>query len=62
MVFGDLEKTFDCVPREVLAIMKMHKNITTSVRTDGERSEEFQVKVESTSGLSFQPSFLCDGD
>jgi len=60
MVFVDLEKAFNRVPREVTwwalkrkgvmereitAIMEMYKNIKTSVRMDGERSDEFAVKV-----------------
>ena len=60
VVFVDLEKTFGYFPREVIswtlrkkgvikrdvmAITEMYKNITTSVRFDGERSEEFEVKV-----------------
>ena len=61
VVFVDLEKPFHRVPRgaiwwalrkkgvieiEVLAITEKYKNITTSARIDGERSEEFKVKVE----------------
>jgi len=31
--------------REIMAIMEIYKNIKTSVQTDGERSDEFVVKV-----------------
>ena len=66
MVFVDLNKAFHRVPREVirwglrkkgvieeevLAITEMYKNITTSVRIDGERSKEFEVKVGVHQGL-----------
>ena len=54
-----LKKAFDRVPRVVIwwilrkgvierkitAIAEMHKNIKTSVKTNGKRSKEFQVKI-----------------
>ena len=60
MVFADLEKAFDRVPREVIwsslrrkgalereikAIMEMYTNIETSVKVEYTRSESFDVKV-----------------
>ena len=33
------------IEREVLAISEMCKNITRSVRIDGEKSEEFEVEL-----------------
>ena len=61
VAFVDLEKAFDCVPREVIwwtlrkkglierevsAITEMYKNITTLMRIDGERLEEFEINVK----------------
>ena len=61
VAFVDLEKVFDRVPsemiwwalrkkgvteREVSPITEMYKNITTLMRIDGERSEEFEINVE----------------
>ena len=60
MVFVDLEKAFDRVPREMIwwslkrkgvlereikAIMKMYINIETSAKVEYARSESFDVKV-----------------
>ena len=60
IVFVDLEKAFDRVPRgviwwslrrkgvlerEIKAIMEMYTNIETSVKVEYSRSESFNVKV-----------------
>ena len=59
MIFVDLEKAFNRVPREVIlrrkglmerevfAIEEMYKRIKTSMKIDGKRSKEFEVKVKS---------------
>ena len=44
--------------REVLAITEMHKNITTSVRIDGERTEKLDVKVGVHLGSVLSPLLL----
>ena len=61
VVFIDQEKAFDLVPRKViwwalrrkrlmereaLAIKEMCKTVETSMKIDGERSKEFEVKVD----------------
>jgi len=70
MVFVDLEKAFDRVPKEliwwalrrkgvmekeIMVIMEMYKNIETSTRMDGERSNEFVVKVGVHQGSVLSP-------
>ena len=70
MVLVDLEKTFDCVPREVIwwslrrkgvlereikAIMEMYTNIETSVKVEYTRSESFDVKVGVHQGSILSP-------
>jgi len=70
MVFVDMEKAFDQVPseviwwalrrkgvmeREIMVIMKMYKNIKTSVQMDEERSDEFVVKVGVHQGSVLSP-------
>ena len=70
MVFVDLEKAFDRVPREVIwwslrrkgvlereikAIMEMYTNIETSVKVEYMRSESFDVKVGVHQGSILSP-------
>ena len=70
MVFVDLEKAFDRVPREVIwwslrkkgvlereiiAIMEMYTNIETSVKVEYTRSESFDVKVGVHQGSMLSP-------
>ena len=70
MVFLDLKKAFDCVPREVIwwslrrkgvlereikAIMKMYTNIEISVKVEYTRSESFDVKVGVHQGSILSP-------
>ena len=70
MVFVDLEKAFDRVPREliwwalrrkgvmereIMAIKKMYSDIKTSVRVECERSESFDVKVGVHQGSVLSP-------
>ena len=77
MVFVDLEKAFDRVPREVIwwslrrkgvlereikAIMEMYTNIETSVKVEYLRSESFDVKVGSPSRIDTKSSSVCVGD
>ena len=66
----DLEKAFDCVPREVTwqgvrkkglmeqemrVVMEMYKGAETSVKLEGEMSEWFQVEIGLRQGLVFRP-------
>ena len=75
MVFVELEKPFDCIPREViswvlrrngiiereiLAVTKMYKNIARSVSIDGKRLDESEVKVRVQQGSVFSPLFVLD--
>ena len=70
MVFADLEKPFDRVPREVIwwslrrkgvlereikAIMEMYANIETSVKVEYARLESFDVKVGVHQGSILSP-------
>ena len=70
MVFVDLEKVFDRVPREVIwrsqrrkgvlereikAITEMYTNIETSVKVECTRSEPFDVKVGVHQGSILSP-------
>ena len=70
MVFVDLEKAFDRVPREVIwwslrrkgvlereikVIMEMYTNIETSVKVEYTRSESFDVKVGVHQGSILSP-------
>ena len=70
MIFVDLEKAFDCVPREVIwwslrrkgelereikAIMEMYTNIETSVKVEYTRLESFDVKVGVHQGSILSP-------
>ena len=70
MVFVDLEKAFDRVPREliwwalrrkgvmereIMAIKEMYSDIKTSVRVECERSESFDVKVGVHQGSVLSP-------
>ena len=74
MVVVDLEKPFDCVPREVIwwslrrkrvlkreikAIMEMYTNIETSVKMDCTRSEPFDAKVGVHQGLILSSLLLA---
>ena len=74
MVVVDLEKPFDCVPREVIwwslrrkrllkreikAIMEMYTNIETYVKMDCTRSEPFDVKVGVHQGLILSSLLLA---
>ena len=53
VMFLDLEKAFDRVPRKVIGVMErkvlasteMRKNTKTSVKINEELSKEFEVKV-----------------
>ena len=60
MVFTDMEKAFDRVPREVIwwalrrkgvseklvrGVQEMYKDVATAVRLDGQHSEYFPVEV-----------------
>jgi len=47
-----------------MVIMEMYKNIKTSVRMDGERSDEFVVKVgvQCTPRIGPEPSSIYCGD
>ena len=73
MVFVDIEKAFDRVPREVIwwslrrkwvlkeeikAIMEMHANIETSVKVEYTRSESFDVKFGVHQGSILSPLLL----
>ena len=77
MVFVDLEKAFDCVPREVIwwslrrkgvlkrkikAIMEMYTTIETSITVEHTRSESFGVKVGSPPRIDTKSSSICVGD
>ena len=77
MVFVDLEKAFDCVPREVIwwllrrkgvlereinAIMEMYTNIETFVKVEYTRSESFDVKVGVHQGSIEVLNSVCVGD
>src|SRR2546425_12497292 len=70
IAFGDLEKAFDRVPRDVLwwalrrvgvkewiikVIKSMYEGGTTSVRMNGEESENFEVKVGVHQGSVLSP-------
>jgi hypothetical protein len=70
MVFVDLEKAFDQVPREVIwwalrrkgvleyevkAVMEMYKAVKTAVKMEGARSDWFQVKVGVHQGSVLSP-------
>ena len=70
MVFVDVEKAFDRVPREVIwwslrrkgvlereikAIMEMHTNIEKSVKVEYTRSESYDVKVGVHQGSILSP-------
>ena len=74
MVFVDLEKAFDRVPREVIwwalrrkgvlereikVIMEMYKDIKTAVRVESMRSELFYVKVGVHQGSVLSPQFFA---
>ena len=66
----DLEKAFDCVPREVISfalrrkgvpeylvngVMSLYKGCKTAVSVDGELSSSFSVKVGFHQGLALSP-------
>ena len=64
-LFDDFQKVFHRLPREVIwcalrrkgvmkreTIKKIFKNIKTSIKIDGKRSKEFEVKVNQDSVLS----------
>jgi hypothetical protein len=70
MIFVDLEKAFDRVPRKVIwwalrrngvvereiqAIMEMYENVRTAVRVENERSDWFEVKVGVHQGSVLSP-------
>ena len=70
LVFVDLEKAFDCVPRELIwwalrkkgviepevrAVMEMYKEVETAVKLEGEISEWFEVTVEVHQGSVLSP-------
>ena len=70
LVFVDLEKAFDRVPREVIwwalrnkgvmerevrAVMEMYKEVETSVKLEGEMLEWFKIKVGVHQGSVLSP-------
>ena len=73
MVFVDLEKTFDRVPRVLIesslrrkgvvecyvnAVMKIYQEVLLQVKVEGEDSKEFAVRV----GIHQGSIHLCCGD
>ena len=70
MVFIDMEKAFDRVPREVIwwalrrkgvseklvrGVQEMYKDVATAVRLDGQHSEYFPVEVGVHQGSVLSP-------
>jgi hypothetical protein len=77
MVFIDLEKAYDKVPRNVMwsalekhkvptkyitLIKDMYKDVVTCVRTCGGDTSDFPIKIGLHQGVSFEPLFICFGD
>ena len=73
LIFVDLEKAFDRVPREVIwwalrkkgvmehevrAVMEMYKEAETSVKLKGEISECFDIKVGVRQGSVLSPLLM----
>ena len=70
MIFIDLEKAYDCVPREVLwkalekkgvrvgyirVIQDMYEGVVTSVRTPGGETTDFPIRIGLHQGSALSP-------
>ena len=74
MVFIDMEKAFDRVPREVIwwalrrkgvseklvrGVQEMYKDVATAVRLDGQHSEYFPVEVGVSPRICAKSTVVC---
>src|SRR5664279_6626827 len=77
MVFIDLEKAYDKIPRNVMwwalekhkvpikyitLIKDMYDNVVTSVRTSDGDTDDFPIKIGLHQGSALSPYLFCFGD
>ena len=77
MVFIDLEKAYDKIPRNVMwwvfdkhkvptkyvgLIKDMYNNVVTRVRTSDGDMDDFPIRIGLYQGSAFEPLFVCLSD